>query len=974
MNDIPAGECKPFSVDRPPRSDEEEHDEFNIVEYARFYGLCQDFTKLNALETTKLPVLSGDCYLDEVFDPIHGESVQRLDKAGLHERLNISQEAAAQLRWMGLLKAEKSLNHDLQQFEPRRVVRLKVEVPLLKTDHDLDMRTFRALQFDEQQNKHNFLFEELIEEADQGPTWPSTCNDLPAQYDAQLKAEKISIRRDVLLYLQSNIKDDIAALDEEAIIVSTLPDRTSTAILEPITPPLLPLSPLQGPCIPSSPAANLELLSEATNTTAAEAEELEQRLFMNERIRLYGVATNLNDLSSEESGIGQIYAPLHSITDTPPSPLLKRVRPEDLKVEGPMTPPMTFDSPRKRAKKVSFKASLEDHVPEIPSTYMSKEDNSLTSEAEYDKYFDEIFRPFVEEAEKRIQHEQLREGGNVQRVNIPVLDFTMPDPPWVESIQGADKRLENHETDLASQKRLLSMIKHELLRNERPWLGVTKLERHLTWTPFPVKMAKLANEEQIQGDSILADVLEQLSMGETIDSASLTWKPEGLRILDASEEEDDDLEEGVFMVDQQDMQSLIRKRKLEIDEEEKFPKKILSESTHPQETDGLPQGGTQKSASQPASEEGNETQRHDSGLMFGGLFSAATALQNYMSLHGGKRIPTTEGIQVKKPSQKPAQEQAFPVPSYPCEQTVGRMSAAFAATEPPPVKALPFPTLSIPTTPTPFIINSQVLTQRHLFRRLEQLFPAANFISRDSAPISSSSSEPSPSTTSDADLTLSPSTGLLWTTLQRIKQRPLPGHATPQTTTVKTRIASIARRYERLLVLVSEGAIAPTPPARFPTLAAQDPSAAQPSMDERDALALADLVAFATGMEDEVSVSVSYVAGGEDELAHWIVGLMVRFGVPERGGTVVREETLWEGWLRRAGMNAFAAQAVLGELRVDLEKGELGGGLAAFVKMGRDERIRRFEGMLGGRRVLERVSRVLDTRWVSAVGGKVRAV
>ncbi|KAF2239876.1 hypothetical protein EV356DRAFT_571965 [Viridothelium virens] len=966
-------ECKSFHGEdalQSNESNEEEYDEFNIVEYARFYGLCQDFTKLNALEIIRPPLLSDNDNFDEVFDPIHGASVRRLEEAGLQERLNISQEAAAQLRWMSSLKAEDPPIHDLQQFEPIRLVRLQVEVPLLRTDHDLDMRTFRALQLDDQQSRHDFLFEELVEEADQGLTWPSTCNELPAQYDVQLKAEKISVRRDVLLYMQSTIKDDIAAQDEKDTMDSILPDRTSTAILEPLTPPLLPLSPPRGPCIPSSPAANLELLSESTNTTVAEAEELEQRLFKNERLMLQGVASDSNDLRSEKSVVGQVYAPLQSITDTPPSPLPKRMRPEDLKVEGPMTPPMTFESPGKRAKKVSFKASLEDHVPEIPSIYMSKEDNSLTSEAEYDKYFDEMFRPLVEEAEKRVQHEQLREGGNVPRVNVPVLDFTMSKPPWTEFVQDANRRPGNSETELTSQKRLLLMIKHENLRNEKPWPGISKLERHLTWTPFPAKIAKLANEEQVQGDGTLVKILEQLNMDETIDSASLTWKPEGLRILDASEEEDDDLEEGVFIVDEQDMRSLIRKRRLEMDGEEKVAKKIPPRSTYPLETSKLPQREIQKSLCPPAPEAGNEAQKHDSGLMFGGLFSAATALQNYMSLHSGRRIPATEESQFKKP--EPAQEQPFPAPSNPREEAIGRRSASFVATEPPPTKALPFSTLSIPTTPTTFFINSQILTQRHLFRRLEQLFSAANFVSRDSVPFSSAQS--SPYIAPDADLTLSPSTGLLWTTLQRIKQRPLPGQASTQITSIKSRIAGISRRYERLLVLVSEGAIAPSPPARFPTFEAQDPSAAEERstaqhgsaqlMDERDALALADLIAFATGMEDEGEVSVSYVPGGEDELAHWIVGLMVRFGMPGWGGRVVREETLWEGWLRRAGMNAFAAQAVLGELRAHPEKVELGDGLGAFVRMGREERIRRFEGILGGRRVLERVGRVLhDSRF-----------
>lgn len=74
-------------------------------------------------------------------------------------------------------------------------------------------------------------------------------------------------------------------------------------------------------------------------------------------------------------------------------------------------------------------------------------------------------------------------------------------------------------------------------------------------------------------------------------------------------------------------------------------------------------------------------------------------------------------------------------------------------------------------------------------------------------------------------------------------------------------------------------------------------------------------------------------------------------------------------------MNAFAAQAVLGALKQpppsDTERGQDSEmddqgavwGLPAFVLMGAEERRRRFEGMMGGNGVLERVGRVIDEGW-----------
>ena len=67
-------------------------------------------------------------------------------------------------------------------------------------------------------------------------------------------------------------------------------------------------------------------------------------------------------------------------------------------------------------------------------------------------------------------------------------------------------------------------------------------------------------------------------------------------------------------------------------------------------------------------------------------------------------------------------------------------------------------------------------------------------------------------------------------------------------------------------------------------------------------------------------------------------------------------------------MNAFAAQKILAELKapdgVDTGSPTKAGqfGLTAFVEMGREQRIARF-GNTCGRRLLERISAVVDTRW-----------
>ena len=90
----------------------------------------------------------------------------------------------------------------------------------------------------------------------------------------------------------------------------------------------------------------------------------------------------------------------------------------------------------------------------------------------------------------------------------------------------------------------------------------------------------------------------------------------------------------------------------------------------------------------------------------------------------------------------------------------------------------------------------------------------------------------------------------------------------------------------------------------------------------------------------------------------------------DQGIKLLQDETLWEVFLRRAGLNAFAAQAILARLKapdqneVDtVDAQETNFGLTAFIKMSVEERYTQFETLLGGRRLLRRVSQVLDATW-----------
>ena len=93
----------------------------------------------------------------------------------------------------------------------------------------------------------------------------------------------------------------------------------------------------------------------------------------------------------------------------------------------------------------------------------------------------------------------------------------------------------------------------------------------------------------------------------------------------------------------------------------------------------------------------------------------------------------------------------------------------------------------------------------------------------------------------------------------------------------------------------------------------------------------------------------------------------------------------WECFLRRIGLNPFAAQAIVAWLKLPVNvqvplvssspitshnsKSVSVAGLSRFLTMSEEERIHCFQALMGGSRILSRVSKLLDQEWVSAAHG-----
>ncbi|KAK9374259.1 uncharacterized protein V1513DRAFT_425789 [Lipomyces chichibuensis] len=169
----------------------------------------------------------------------------------------------------------------------------------------------------------------------------------------------------------------------------------------------------------------------------------------------------------------------------------------------------------------------------------------------------------------------------------------------------------------------------------------------------------------------------------------------------------------------------------------------------------------------------------------------------------------------------------------------------------------------------------------------------------------------------EADILLSSSCGLLVYSFSQILQRELDG-----TRVAVKRAKDIFQRVQRLLILVRIS----------PNISLKTQS---------DWTALADFMASLAG------IRVFLVKDSESlDVVRWLINICQQFG--GRGNGMADVETTWERFLRKVGVNAYAAQEILKIMP-----------LKRFVECGHDERLNTFLELVG-LKVLTTVTRVLN--------------
>jgi hypothetical protein len=670
--------------------------------------------------------------------------------------------------------------------------------------------------------------------------------------------------------------------------------------------------------------------------TKGDLETIEKRLFEKDTPTPIRVAmanrdeTSSDTYSGNEGKPGDIYSPLASLDGMTTPPLIQPqcVKRDLLKVEETLTPHNPVPVP----KSVHFSSIVEEMVFKSPSPPILGPFETT--------FFEDAFGDAAERAMRLAEQETLIAADTTARVEVPVLDFFVADPPWREfQNQAEPSKL------LTMQK---ALIRRTIGQDLPKWPDSKRVEIKLKWNPFPHHLAKVALEHEFEMNDDTWKVIVNGSEDDIpFDISSLTWKSPGLRILRA-EDDDDEIEPGKFLhIQPTDLSYLVKKRKMEMDEREAAAKPTNPKSDNPL-VDQIAREAASKSRDFITAAQKLRAEQHgeDSGLL-GAAFSIANALDNYLEIRGMKKpklggssfFPTAPANPAAKVTPRPDSSMQLPIRKSPISMA----------------NPLPTPSTRIPSTPPSIIVSSSLLKNRALIKQLEGQLPGLKIIERDFTAHNTTAWLPSSVTrspiasplASEADINVSPSAGVILTTLQKIKQKPLPGQKT--NSAIRDRLERVAVRYERLIVLIAEGQHVET----------------TNGLEESDCLALSEFMGFSIGLD--TNVIVHFVGGGEEILSKWLVSTIIQYsniGVCD----LLDDETYWELFLRRAGMNAFAAQAIIADLKaphgVDAQSPSKVGhfGLVAFVEMGLEQRVARF-GRLCGRKVLERVSAVVDAKW-----------
>ncbi|KAI0514851.1 hypothetical protein F5B22DRAFT_222458 [Xylaria bambusicola] len=850
----------------------------------------------------------------------------------LQDQLGAPEECPSQIA--------KALHHDgsdfndlfyrpLAHYEAReRLLGLKLDQPALFSDPDHDCRKLaRAIREQRRAalSPEMFPLERLNMNNDEGLHFPASALHFRRKLERIVLREKLDVPKEAIHHLAYALQDDWSSNERCKLFHEERSHRIFVRDLV-VTPPLSPFSGSEEHFIPEPHVCEVPIASDLVSMLGDDVEAAESVILQKE-------------FSKDVPQVLNVNAPVLPSLLAPPATGDARPKIRSFRMETPLSPvtslPQSFDEQHDNIPNL-LRSMVPDHIISPSNSFNMNAPQFDNSDYAFDHDLEIAMLESAAAVRQNLEQQQISIADAIARVEVPNMDFSFPEPGW-----------QSLTTD--SRSHLLWLCEFYSIAVP-PCPREPRVDSKLRWIPFlgKINYRELTKEEFDCGNS-WSLFLGSLDSKEILTSENYVWKRPGLTIL--HESEIDDFEVALSLPDAKlSLASLARKRRLENSQLETNMR--LSPSSN--ESIDLIVPFQHKRPSQHAPIEnlvGNTKilPSTESNL------NVATLLSNYINIRSAKRHKSNKSEFFVPSSGTQAALELVPVSeSFQTEENNSSLPKTPGLSK----KLLtPCPGMMIPNRPTKLIKG--LTLSRKLFSMLERLYPAAEIIERDFSrwDTAARSLYPAPRSsvalplTAEADIIISPATGIIVTTLLKAIQKPV--NANAGRSPLRERIAHTALRYEKLIVLVSEGNTI-------------DEAVRDFTVSETEIYA--EFIAFLTSLGSHVEVF--YVGGGEATLAKWLISFVVQH-TPEASSIqeyLIHDETRWEVFLRLAGFNAYAAQAILFRL-----KARRGGsresnvyakcGLSTFMLMTDSERMQNFRELMGGESVLSRVNHMLRMPW-----------
>lgn len=611
---------------------------------------------------------------------------------------------------------------------------------------------------------------------------------------------------------------------------------------------------------------------------------------------------------------------------------------QDLKIGTPITPPI---STKKRAAE-----SNEDILNAMARTGVFSEiashDAVDIESISIPEDLEEVVSAAKRKAEDELNSDRIRSINPTIRCNVPCLRSPIKIPPW-PVVAGLPK------TEL---KRLCLSFISEITRNDLAGIRYAMGEdnqKDLKWQPFSLEVRRLEVRENIDPEDAVGEFLRgigcQLNSSENKEQMFTSVYPYEFRLstLEGNEElMPRELYEKVGLV------SSLQGKALEHYGDDKAKASGSGYSHTAKKFKGIDnKTGSLKATDIELNVKFAEASLVGSGLS--SLFSPFDSLSNFMEVRG--RRPTDSHsdsfphIVHSAPPDSTVLVQDNPRPKT---GTQVPQQITLPNAKPILVPLVDPPNTARPQDPLTFVLSSSLLqTHRSMIHSLESLFPVCNMIFRDYSSLpkryaSGTWTEsfhqhrlmprtqehqdgPQNIEIQEADISISPTVGVLLTTTQEITQKYLPGHqpnrqgiAQELNYPVRRRISEICLLYEEVYVFICN-----------PIVTLNKERLTRPhvemEMNDRTVQAIESLKKFCESLNHFSTINAFPVVNDASIITDWLVSLASKHYTmtPWSASNIVHElgkpakirfpedTSPSENFLRQCGLNSFAAQMVL---------------------------------------------------------------